>query len=200
MRLWSRIRHACIAASLVGSLATGVAWAGPPTDIVREKQAALFALLAAEHPDEAKIDAIFDEMLDYRALAQASLGPEWSRITEAQQAELTGLLERLVTRAYEKHLKKVLPYRIDYLDEVAESEGVWLVRTRATHKTDKRAEQVVIGFKVAARGKSGFKVIDLVIEEVSLVESYRAQFTKVLKKEGFAGLVKKMKEKIDAGE
>ena len=42
-------------------------------------------------------------------------------------------------------------------------------------------------------------MIDLVIEEVSLVESYRAQFTKVLKKEGFAGLVKKMKEKIDAG-
>jgi phospholipid transport system substrate-binding protein len=200
MSLWRGIRGVVMAASLVWVLACGTAWAGPPTDLVREKQTALFALLEKEPTDQAKVDAIFDEMLDYRGLAEASLGAEWGRITEAQQAEFTSLLEQLVTRAYEKHLKKIIAYRVDYLDETSEGEGVFLVRTRATHKTDKRAEQVTVSFKLASREKGRFKVIDLVIEEVSLVESYRSQFTKVLKKEGWDGLIKKMKEKIAAGE
>ena len=33
-------------------------------------------------------------------------------------------------------------------------------------------------------------------EDVSLVSSYRSQFTKIIKKDGFARLIQKMKDKL----
>lgn len=180
-------------------LSGGPAWAGPATDVVREKQALLFRLLEADPPDEAKIAAVFDEMLDYRGLAEASLGSEWAKLTDAQRAEITDLLKQLVTRAYEKHLKKTLAYRIEYVGEEELPEGHWRVDTRAIHKTDPRAETVHVGFELRPVDDGRFKVVDLVIEEVSLVGSYRAQFAKILKKEGWDGLIKRLKDKIAKG-
>jgi phospholipid transport system substrate-binding protein len=45
-----------------------------------------------------------------------------------------------------------------------------------------------------------WKVGDIVTEGVSLVSSYRSQFTKIIKKDGFPALVQKMKDKIAKGD
>ena len=45
-----------------------------------------------------------------------------------------------------------------------------------------------------------WRVTDIVTEGVSLVSSYRSQFTKIVKKDGFPKLITKMKEKIAKGD
>lgn len=183
--------------SLAVLLLSSIAAAGPATDAVKSKQTALFELLKADKPDQKKIGAIFDEMLDYGALAQASLGSEWKGLKPDQQAQFTDLLKQLVQQAYERNLKKTITFKVEYVGEETKGDAT-LVKTKAKDESDKRADPVQIDFKVVQKdGKS--KIIDIVTEEVSLVDSYRAQFTKVLKKDGFDGLVGKMKEKIAKG-
>jgi len=186
--------------TLVITLSASFAWAGGATDTIKSKQTELFKLLEAEANDanKKKIGAIFDEMLDYGGLAEASLGSEWKNLKAEQQKEFTGLLKQLVTQAYEKNLRSVLPYNISYLSEEKSGDAV-VVKTQAKHKTDKRADPIEINFKTKdSSGKT--RVVDIVTDDISLVESYRNQFVKTLKDKGYDGLVKKMKEKIAKGQ
>ena len=74
-----------------------------------------------------------------------------------------------------------------------------LVKTKAKSKTDEREDAVEIVFKMAQKG-AAWKVQDIVTEGVSLVSSYRSQFTKIIKKDGFPALVQKMKDKLAKGD
>jgi len=72
------------------------AYAGAATEVVRTKQTALFELIKkpATPDNKKKIEAMFDEMLDYAGLAEASLGAEWGARTDAEKAEFSGILDR----------------------------------------------------------------------------------------------------------
>lgn len=179
--------------------AAGAAYAGPATDVVKAKQTALFDLLKQSSTDnEKKIAAVFDEMIDYAGLAEASLGSEWSARTDAEKKEFTDLLKQLVRKGYEKNLKKTLNYTIDYVSE-EQKDGASIVKTKAKSKTDAREEPIEITYKLVQKdGK--WRVQDITTEGVSLVSSYRSQFTKVIKKDGFPTLITKMKDKIAKGD
>ena len=179
--------------------AASAAYAGPATDVVKSKQTALFDLLAKGGADnEKKVAAIFDEMIDYGALAESSLGTEWAARTDAEKKEFTDLLKQLVRKAYEKNLKKTLNYNIEYVSE-EQKDGAHVVTTKAKSKTDAREEPIEIKYKMAQKD-SKWRVQDITTEGVSLVSSYRSQFTKIIKKDGFPALITKMKDKISKGD
>lgn len=194
-----KMHLAAAAVSLLMTVfASGLAFAGPATDVVKTKQTALFELLKDSAANQKKVSAVFDEMLDYAALAEASLGSEWAARTDAEKAEFSDLLKQLVRKAYEKNLKKTLNFDIEYVAEEAKGEAV-LVKTKAVSKTNKREEPIEISFKMAQK-EGVWRVVDIITEEVSLVSSYRSQFTKIIKKDGFPKLITKMKDKIAKGD
>jgi len=193
-----------IMAAVVSSLALsfagmGSAEAGGATDMVKGKQTALFDLIKQSTPDsQKKVAALFDEMLDYQILAEGSLGSEWAARSDAEKAQFSDLLKQLVRKAYEKNLKKIVSYDVEYVGEDAADSAV-MVKTKAKSKADGREEPVEITFKMAQKG-GAWKVQDIVTEGVSLVSSYRSQFTKIVKKDGFPVLIQKMKDKLAKGD
>ena len=177
----------------------GVASAGAATDVVKAKQTALFDLLKQPSAaNQTKISALFDQMLDYQALAEASLGKEWAGRTDAEKAQFSDLLKQLVRKSYEKNLKKTLSFNIEYLGEDP-ADGSITVKTKAISKTNAREEPVEIAYKMAEKN-GAWRVQDIVTEGVSLVSSYRSQFTKIIKKDGFPVLIQKMKDKLAKGD
>ena len=180
--------------------AVGPAFAGPGTDTIKAKQTTLFDLLRQGTPDaQKKIDAIFDDMMDYDAFAQGSLGTEWAARTDAEKAEFSDLLKQLVRKAYQKNLKKILGYEVTYTGEDAADGGAVLVKTQSKAKDNARDEPVEIDFKMVQKG-SAWKVQDIVTEGQSTVGSYRNQFTKIIKRDGFRALIDKMKKKLADGD
>lgn len=186
-----------LAAALAALLMSAQAWAGPATDVVQSKQTELFKIVAQPRSDarQKKLKGLFDEMLDYQYLAHASLGKRWRDLTPAQQKEFSGLLERLVRKNYHRSLKKMLGWTIEYTGEKSAGAGKIRVMTRAVHKTDKRAEPIELNFKLK-EVKGRWWVIDIIPEGASLVKTYRSQFTRILKKDGYAVLKKKMEKKL----
>lgn len=198
VRLFAVAFSAAVATTFL--VAPSDAFAGPPTDVVKTKQSELFKLLESKDgASKKKISAIFDEMLDYDGLAKASLGDEWLTLKEAEQKEFTGLLKQLVQQAYERNLRKTLAFNIEYVSEEKASETVFVVKTKATHKTDSRQDPTEINFRMVDKGGGKWRIDDIITEDVSLVSSYRSQFVKILKKDGYPALVKRMKEKIAKG-
>lgn len=186
--------------SMLALTFAGSAFAGAASDAVKTKQSSLFDLLKQGTPDgQKKIDAIFDEMLDYQALAESSLGTEWAARSDAEKAQFTDLLKQLVRKSYERNLKKILNFDVSYVGEDA-ADGAVVVKTKSQAKSgDARAEPIEIAFKMVQKGNT-WKVNDIVTEGVSLVGSYRSQFTKIIKKDGFPTLIQKMKDKLAKGD
>lgn len=173
------------------------AFAGAATDVVKAKQTALIDLLKTPG-SEKQAAAIFDELLDYDTMSRESLGKEWDARSDAEKAEFSGLLKQLVRKSYEKNLKKTLNYTVDYVGENAKGAQIE-VKTKAKSKSDAREEAIEITYKLQEKdGK--WRVQDIVTEGVSLTSSYRSQFTKIIKKDGFPALIKKMKDKLAKGD
>ena len=138
-------------------------------------------------------DTIADVLLTIRYTAR----PDENR-TDAEKKEFSDLLKQLVRKAYEKNLKKTVGYTIEYVSE-EQKDGAYIVKTKAKSKTDAKEDPIAIDFKMLQKD-SKWRIQDISTEGVSLVSSYRSQFTKIIKKDGFPALITKMKDKIAKGD
>ena len=187
-------------------LFASAASAGEATEFVKSKQSKLFDVIAQPKSParQEKLRTMFDEILAYDVLAQASLGKKWGERSDAEKKEFSKLLTELVRNNYKRNLQKMLDYDIHYTGEKACPKNggddcpadTILVTTKAKHKTNKREPDVEIDFRVQKIGGK-WMIVDIVTERASLVKTYRSQFLRILKKDGFATLIQKMKTKLD---
>jgi phospholipid transport system substrate-binding protein len=193
-------RMVAVLAVVLGALALAPsARAGEATDVVRQKQTALFDIVA-KPKSAARQEALrklFDEMLDYQRFARDSLGAEWDKLAEEQRARFTALLTDLVRNNYKRNLTKMLDFNIEYVGEAAKNGGT-VVQTRAKHKTKTKEPLIEVDFVLNKQGR--WQIVDIVTEKASLVKTYRSQFVRILKKDGFEKLVEKMKSKLEQQE
>lgn len=181
-------------AALALSVATP-AFATPGEDFIRARHNELTTLLKQSKSE--KIDAIFDETLDYDSLARESLKDYWDSQTPEDRAEFQRLLKQLVRNAYRRNLKKTLGYDIEYKGSGEGASGE-IVRTVAKSRTNQREEPISVDYVVKqVNGK--WRIQDIVTEGSSLVGNYRNQFRKIIKKHGFQELLRRMKNKADQG-
>ncbi|HEX9298312.1 MAG TPA: ABC transporter substrate-binding protein [Polyangiaceae bacterium] len=179
----------------------GIAFAGDSAqDFIQSRQSQVTALLrqSASAQRDKQVAAVLDGMMDYGELAKRSLAAHWSELSDAQQKEFTDILKRLVQRNYERNIKNIQEYKVEYLGEEPGSDGV-IVHTRASSTTNQREEPISIDYRLQQMGGS-WKVVDIVTEGSSLVNNYKNQFHRIIQKDGYNALVKKMKDKLAKGQ
>ena len=162
---------------------------------------------AASPARDAQVGAMLDGMIDYGELARRTFGlpcpaavpsctNHWGDLTDAQKAEITGLLQKLVSKNYQKNLIKTLDYEIAYKGN-QDAAGATRVRTEATSKVNPRDPAIQIDYVIV--GKAGaYKVVDIITEGSSLTKNYYDQFHRMLTTpdQGYPYLVKKVSDKI----
>lgn len=173
-----------------------VAAAAPAEDFMKGKHAELTALV--KQNQDKKLEAMFDEVLDYEALAKGSLGDEWDARSAEERAEFQKLLTQLVRAAYRKNLKKTADYDVIFKGEAPGKDGI-IVRTEAKSRKNAREEPVSVDYVVhQVDGK--WRIRDIITEGSSLVGNYKSQFRRIIKKDGFPELLKRLRNKIAKGD
>jgi phospholipid transport system substrate-binding protein len=172
------------------------AHAASAEEFVKAKQAELTKLLKQGRPD-AEVDKVFDQVLDYRILAEASLGEHWAGRSPAEREEFTALLSKLVRASYRKNLKKTLGYEVTYQGTEKGKAGE-VVRTIAKSTKDARQEPLSIDYVVRTEGGAP-RIVDVVTEGSSMVGNYRSSFNRIMKKSGFPEVLKRMRKKAESG-
>ncbi len=165
-------------------------------EFVKAKQTELMKLVKQGKPD-AEVDKVFNEVLDYRVLAEAALRDHWADRTEAERAEFTELLSKLVRNSYRKNLKKTLGYNVAYKGAETAKDGE-VVHTVATSTSNAREEPLSIDYVVRAQGEVR-RIVDVVTEGSSMVANYRSSFNRIMKKGGFPDVLKRMRKKASSG-
>jgi phospholipid transport system substrate-binding protein len=85
-----------------------------------------------------------------------------------------------------------------YAGEEVRPDGGRLVKTQI--KTQRRGRPLTIKIDYVLVSQAGaLRAFDVVTDGVGLVDNYRAQFNKIIAKDGFAGLIAKMKKRQQAG-
>lgn len=179
-------------------LVSSTGWAGESTDFVKENQGKLFDVVAQPKTDarQKKLRGMFDEMLAYKIIARVSLGKKaWNDLSAEQKETFTSLLTKIVRANYQRNLTKMLDYRIVYEREVKDGPTM-MVHTLAKHKTDEREPDIEVDFRLKKLA-NGWRIVDIHTERASLVKTYRSQFLKIMRKDGFDKLIEKMQTKLD---
>lgn len=142
-----------------------------------------------------EILGIVENYFDFNEMAKRSLGKSWREISTTQQQEFVKLFKQLLFNTYVRRIESTAtPNTSTRYDSEAVEDRYAVVKTRvvAANQPD-----VAIEYRLLASG-TGWKVYDVVIEGVSLVNNYRQQFSSILNRQSFDSLLQQLREKATA--
>jgi len=190
-----------VAAGLIAALALAAgsaAHAGPPTDQLKATIDRVVAILqdpALKQPGKAderrqKIRAIANEVFDWQETGKRALARHWQGRSPQEREEFSALFADLLERSYVGKIEAYSGEKILYEKETVEGDHA-TVRTKLVTKS---GTQIPIDYRMQKVGER-WRVYDVLIESVSLVGNYRAQFNRIIQQSGYADLVQRLKTK-----
>ena len=199
MQSWSR---QVIVSVLVGSLllAGPLRWAeaGEPQEKVKGTVDEVVAILANHtlQPPERRtqIRQAVLQRFGFEEMAQRTLAQHWRTLTPPQRQEFVALFTDLLEGSYVNRMVHANPesQSVRYVKETIEQDQA-AVHTEIGNPRDAPA---TVEYRLLHKA-GDWKVYDIVIEGISLVNNYRTQFNTIITKDSYAGLVKQMRLKRD---
>jgi phospholipid transport system substrate-binding protein len=199
----TRYRALVIAISIV--LSAGVARdavaregaaAGAATEQLRTRVERVVAVLedpqlkAKPAARRAALRTAATDIFDFTEITRRSLGRHWQTASPAEREDLVALMTALLERSYLSRIEQYSGERIVFAGETAEAD-LATVRTRLVSKGGVETPVDYRLYKVGDR----WMVYDVMVEGVSLVANYRAQFNKILQTSSAQGLVERLRAK-----
>ncbi len=160
------------AAYAAGPLATAEVAVGKVLDVLRDPK---FKGPEAKQAKTERLRVIYKDMFDEIEFSRRTLARNWNRFSPSERAEFVDLFEQVLEKAY---LDKILDYsneKIVFYQENMLSDK----QAEILSKIVTSSKEIPIFYRMILKdGK--WKVYDVVVENMSLVQNYRAQFNDIL--------------------
>src|SRR5512143_3670746 len=130
-------------------------------------------------------------VFDFEEMSKRSLGPNWRERTPQEREAFVGLFTELLENAY---LGKIESYRGETINYVRETiDPPYAVA--ATVIVTSRGQEIPVDYRMLRNGDR-WRIYDVVIEGVSLVNNYRSQFNSILRKSSFREMMDRLRDTI----
>ena len=189
-----------------------LAWSSPalakgPMATLKHTHSAIDKLLAkqvvtgsaSEKTVNKQITDKVNAFVNYKELARRSLAKHWDARSAQEQDEFVDLLRDLIERNYVKQLRKAHGKQPEYRGEKLDGDKAQVETAITVTNKRGRTSTLVIAYKMQKVG-AVWMVYDVVTDDQSIVRNYKAQFNKIIKKNSYEYLVKKMRKKAAKGE
>jgi phospholipid transport system substrate-binding protein len=141
------------------------------------------------------IEEIVYGRFDLYVMSRLVLARNWKRFSEEQKAEYVEEFKRYLTNSYGSRIERYDQQTVEILGEREEPRGDVVVKTKIVGG---ELEGALVDYRL--RNQTGdWRVIDVVIEGISMVSNYRDQFKSIVSRGGPELLLKKLREKNAAG-
>jgi ABC-type transporter MlaC component len=136
---------------------------------------------------------LLDRSIDYREISQRALGSHWDRLTEADRTEFVLDLTRLIQgQSMSRGMDLGADVRVHFEREVVSDRGTASVYATVSGSSKPGSRPMEVEYRLIWKGEH-WAVYDLVTDGDSLLAGYRAQFDRILARESFAGLLRRMR-------
>lgn len=145
--------------------------------------------------DDAALQREVDALLDYRALAQDSLGGpvRYAEQCGARCADFEAALTRLIRDNYLRRLRTEREHKVEQVGEEVRAKGV-LVKTLVSFTKEGKVETLAVDY-LMHEVEGRWLVRDIITDGVSLARNYKYEFGQILKKDGIDGLIARLEAK-----
>jgi phospholipid transport system substrate-binding protein len=135
------------------------------------------------------LEKVIGGRFNYEEMSRRALGAQWNKLSDKERQEFVDLFKGLLSGTYADKIEGYSGEQVHYLNERLEADYAE-VRTRvASDKTE-----IPLDYRLL--NKSGdWRVYDVVVDGVSLVNNYRSQFTKIIRESSYGDLLEKLREK-----
>lgn len=191
-----------LAAATALAFAVTLAAAGEPTqqlkaginsvlDILRDSQ-----LKGEDKKAErrSKLIRAISKRFDFEDMARRSLARHWKKRNSKERQEFVTLFSGILGKSYINKIESYTDEKIEYLKENIDD----IYARVNTVIVTKRKQEIPISYRMH-KVDSNWMVYDVIIEGVSLVNTYRQQFRSFLRKSSYEVLVKKLRERQAEG-
>jgi phospholipid transport system substrate-binding protein len=191
-------KYECAVAILIAAvLGANTLWAATPTEQVKATVDRVMEILkdkklqgeAKREERRERLRQVILPRFDFAEMAKRSLGTHWNR-NPTRQKEFISVFTELLEDAYTGKVEAAKGEKVLYLNGHTD-QSLAEVKTKVVSA---KGEETSINYKMHPVG-SEWKVYDVLIENISMVNNYRSQFNRVLANASFDELLKKLKEK-----
>ncbi|MDY0040076.1 MAG: ABC transporter substrate-binding protein [Desulforhabdus sp.] len=172
-----------------------------PMEVIQSGTEKALEILHDRRPDgklnlrgrRGEILQIVDQYFDFEEMAKRSLGAAWRSQPSQKQDEFVRLFKDLLFNTYVDRVESYTASNEKVVFDGQRIDGQYaLVNTRVTGYKN---GQVQVDYRL--RLSSGqWKVYDVIIAGISLVNNYRSQFNSILSRNSFDDLLKTMDRKV----
>jgi len=174
-------------------------FAGAPLDAVEANVTQVLDVLrdpqlkaeSAEEIKKEKLRVIYEQMFDEVELSRRTLGVHWNKLNPAQQQEFVQLFRQVLKKAY---IDKILSYTNE---KIVFPKETMLASNQAEVQTEiiTSSKTIPIFYRLILKDDT-WRVYDVVVENVSLVQNYRSQFNSILAKNTPDQLLEILRKKV----
>lgn len=143
-----------------------------------------------------KIEGIVVNYFDFKTLGRLTMARNWQKLTPDQQANFVEEFRRHLSLTYGRNVESYHDEKVVITGNRAEARGDWMVKTKIARTN---AEDILVDYRLR-KENNGWRIIDVVIEGVSLVANFRSQFQDVISRHGAASVIDLLREKNAKGE
>ena len=175
-------------------LQTAPAHAGTPTEQIQGAIEKATAILKNDklQPEAKKneLRAAIYPSFDFTEMARRSLGSHWQRRSPDEQRQFVKLFTEMMEAAYMSNLEAYQGEKVVIGGEKQDKEFAQV----DTKIITKKGEEFSVNYRLHQAG-GDWKIYDVVIENISLVNNYRSQFNRVIAQSSYDELFRRMKDK-----
>lgn len=129
---------------------------------------------------------------DFERMTRLAVGRPWRDATPEQQRALTQGFRALLVNTYSKAISEGVTPADKIEVKPAQGSGQAVVVPTVVHRSGK--PPVAVNYRVS-QNDGKWTVYDVVVEEVSLVQTYRATFAAAITSSGIDGLIRMLQQK-----
>jgi phospholipid transport system substrate-binding protein len=133
------------------------------------------------------LDLVFSRF-DFSEMTKRALARHWIGLSPAEQREFVSAFTQRLLVAYGRTVRASGDERIKFEDEVIDGNDA-----RVKTKVVSNGDELAIDYRLHAVDGQ-WKVYDMVIDNISIVDNYRAQFDRVIARSSIKDLLQKMKQ------
>jgi phospholipid transport system substrate-binding protein len=131
-----------------------------------------------------------DGTFDYEGMAKRSLGTHWRQRTPAEQQEFVKLFRKFLENVYSEKIGLYGGQKVRFGRELIDNDFAQVETTIIQPKGD----EITVVYKLR-QANGQWKVYDAVVDNISIINNYRSQFDRVIARNSYEELVKRLREK-----
>lgn len=183
------------AAAAFAGAATARAAEDPKAFVKQLGDDALQLLINDPGSDDARRERLRELLhrgFDLKTIGRAVLGPHWKQADADQQARYLKAFEDFIVTTYSVRLKGYAGETFEVLQERPVDDKDTLVLTKINRPN---REPLHVDYRVRKR-ETDLKIVDVLVEGVSMLTSQRQEFSSVVQRKGIDGLIAQLEQRV----